>query len=133
MLARHSAGGKGRTGKGAQGKKGVDSAGLAVLMLEHGLMHGGSGDGGGGSAATWTALARLRMGTGDWQAALAAVAGGMAWVRRRRDGGYGGYASCVLALRVCAAEANLALGQLDEAESALQKLTGVDKSQRLRA
>ena len=125
MLARRSGGGKGGADKkGGQGKKGVDGLGLAALLLEHGLMHGG-GDAGGGSAEAWTALARLRLAASDWHAALAAVAGAMAWVRRRRDGGYGSYASCVLALRVCAAEAHLALGQLDEADSALQKLAGV--------
>ncbi len=45
-------------------------------------------------------------------------------VRRRREGGFGSYPECVLALRVCAAEAHLALGQLEEAEAALQKLSG---------
>ena len=45
-------------------------------------------------------------------------------VRRRREGGYGSYPDWVLALRVCCAEAHLALGQLEEAEAALQKLSG---------
>ena len=45
-------------------------------------------------------------------------------VRRRKEGGYGSYPECVLALRVSAAEAHLALGRLEEAEAALQKLAG---------
>ena len=45
-------------------------------------------------------------------------------VRRRREGGFGSYPECVLALRVCAVEAHLAVGQLEEAEAALQKLAG---------
>ena len=123
MIARRSAaGGKGGAGKAVQEKKGAVSAGLAMLLLEHGLMDRGSI--GGGPAAAWTALAQLRLAAGDWQAALAAVTGGMAWVRRRRDGGYGTYASCVLALRTAAAEAHLLLGQPDEADLALQKLAG---------
>lgn len=47
-----------------------------------------------------------------------------AQVRRRREQEYGSYSSCVLTLRALAAEAHLALGQLDEAEAALQKLAG---------
>ena len=49
---------------------------LAALMLEHGCTAEG-----GGTAAAWVALTRLRLRAGDWDAALAAVAGGMAWVR----------------------------------------------------
>jgi len=52
---------------------------LATLMLEHGC----TGEGG-GSAAACVALTRLRLRAGDWEAALTAVAGGMAWVRRFR-------------------------------------------------
>ena len=49
---------------------------LAALMLEHGYAAEG-----GGTAAAWVALTRLRLRAGDWEAAVAAVAGGMAWVR----------------------------------------------------
>ncbi len=49
---------------------------LAVLMLEHGCTAEG-----GGTAAASVALTRLRLRAGHWEAALAAVASGMAWVR----------------------------------------------------
>ena len=49
---------------------------LAALMLEHGCA---AGDG--GTAAAWVVLTRLRLRGGDSEAALAAIAGGMAWVR----------------------------------------------------
>ena len=76
-LARRVSGRKtGPPGKQAGVGPAKAGAALAALLLEHGCMQGG-----GGTAAAWIALTQLRLRAGDWDAALAAVAGGMAWVR----------------------------------------------------
>lgn len=87
-------------------------------MLRHGCTEGSH------SGVAWVALAQLQLQSDDAAAALGSVAGGMAWVRRRREAGIGRLTGAVLALRLCAAKAHLALGQLDEAEAAVQKLAG---------
>ena len=75
-LAQRSCGGKvGPAGKQASGPVIKAGAEVAALLLEHGCMRGG-----GGTAAAWIALTRLRLRAGAWDVALAAVAGGMAWV-----------------------------------------------------
>ena len=76
------------------------------------------------SAAAWVALAELQLQSDDAAGALATVADGMAWVRQRRESGFGRLASTVLALRLRSAAAHLQLGQLEEADVALQKLSG---------
>ena len=87
-------------------------------MLAHACVEGNA------CSAAWVALAQLQLQSNDPSAALGTVYRGMAWVRGRREAGFGKLTGAVLVLRLCAARAHLALGQLEEAEAAVQKLSG---------
>lgn len=76
------------------------------------------------SGVARVALAELQLEDDNASGALAAVASGMGWVRSRREGGYGKLTGTVLALRLTAARAHLALGQIDEGDAAVKKLSG---------
>ena len=76
------------------------------------------------SGVTWVALAQLQLQSDNAAGALAAVASGMGWIRSRREAGFGKLTGTVLALRLTAAKAHLARGQILEADAAVQKLSG---------
>lgn len=76
------------------------------------------------SSVARVALAELQLQDDNASGALTAVASGMGWVRNRREAGYGKLTGTVLALRLTAARAHLALGQIDEADAAVRKLSG---------